>query len=63
MPKNAGNRVAHLRLILLFGLLAAAIIWKGLGLGQSLLTAASSVAILFSIFGVTWFVRRYMQPK
>lgn len=64
MPgRNLSRRTAFLRNGLLLALLAALIIWKALGLGQSVLMAALTVAGLFTVYGVGWLVMRYMNPN
>ena len=64
MPdKNLSRRTALLRNTLLLALLAALIIWKALGLGQSVLMAVLTVTGLFTVYGFAWLVMRYMEPK
>ena len=64
MPdKTLPRRTVLLRNGLLLALLAALIIWKALGLGQSVLMAVLTVAGLFTVYGIGWLVMRNMDPK
>lgn len=61
--KTLSRRAALVRNGLLLTVLAALIIWKALGLGQSVLMAVLTVAGLFTVYGLGWFVMRYMDLK